>query len=309
MRTILGALMAAVVACAPQVASSAEGGSGVYVLGLRGPGSAITPPPGVYFSNQLLIYSGGISGNVPLEGGSLAGDARLRAVATIPVLLFVTPFEFAGGRLGVTVTTPYGHADIAGRLGPISREDRLAALADPAAGAFLGWRHESFHWQLGFNGFMPIGDYRVGRLANVAKHRGAIDVYAGLTWFDPAIGIDVTNTWGVTFNQPNEITRYRTGTEFHWDWSVTKRFDNGFSIGPTGYLYRQLTGDSGPGAALGAFQGEVWALGVALGQEFRIGDVPVTARLRYFREMDARRRFLGDAAFVGISFPLWVAGR
>jgi hypothetical protein len=38
-----------------------------------------------------------------------------------------------------------------------------------------------------------------------------------------------------------------------------------FSLGVGGYVYRQVTGDSGPGAHLGPFEGQVVAVGPLLG--------------------------------------------
>lgn len=290
-------------------AKAAESAAGAYVLGIRGPGAGMTPPTGLFFSNQMFIYSGRIAGNVPFDGGRLAGDGKLKALVAVPTFLLVTPVEVFGGRLGLSLTTPYGNVDISGRLGPVRLADKLTTFADPSVGAFLGWREGNFHWQIGVTGFLPIGGYQKGELANVAKNRAALDVYGALTWLEPTWGLDISNTVGVTFNQRNRATDYTTGTEFHWEWSVSKRFDNGFSIGPAGYFYKQIGADSGSGAVLGSFKGQVWAIGGGIGYEFKVGPVPVTARVRYFREIDSVRRFKGDAVFLGVSFPLWVPGQ
>lgn len=285
---------------------AAESASGAYILGLRGPGAAVTPPPGLFFSNQFYSYQGDIGGRVPIYGFTLQGRAKVRAAVTIPTFLLVTPAEIAGGRLGLTLTVPYGRVSVSGLLGPIYARDSATTFADPSVGAFLGWRSGDFHWQVGATAFLPIGDYREGDLANVAKNRGALDVFAALTWLEPTFGLDVSNVVGVTFNRKNPATDYRTGTEFHWDWSVTKKFENGFSIGPAGYYYRQLSGDSGLGARLGDFRGEVWAIGGSVGYEFKVGPAPVTVRLRAFHEVQTERRLKGNSAFLGVSFPLWV---
>ncbi len=299
----------ALLAAGASIAEAAESASGAYIPGLRGPGAGVTPPPGLFFSNQLYIYRGDISGRLPINGFTLQGRAKVSAAVDIPTFLLVTPAEIAGGRLGFSLTAPYGRVSVKGLIGPLYQKDNLTTFADPSLGAFLGWKAGDFHIQLGVTGFVPIGDYREGELANVSKNRGAVDVNGALTWLEPTWGLDVTNAVGVTFNRKNPATDYRTGTEFHWDWSVTKKFENGFSIGPAGYYYRQLTGDTGKGAALGDFKGEVWAIGAGVGYDFKVGALPVTARLRYFREVQTERRLKGDTVFVGVSFPLWVAGR
>lgn len=298
-----------VMATAASDAIAAESASGAYILGIRGPDAGVTPPPGVYFSNQVLFYKGDIVGGLPIDGFSLRGRAKVSALAEIPTFLLVTPVEIAGGRLGFSVTTPLARYSVKGFAGPQYLTDAITTFADPSFGAFLGWRFGDVHVQTGATAFALIGDYREGRLSNAAKHRGALDLYAALTWIEPTLGLDVTNTVGVTFNRRNEITDYRTGTEFHWDWSITRKFENGFSIGPNGYYYRQLSGDSGTGAKLGAFKGEVWAVGVGIGYDFKIGQAPVTARLRWFHEVRAERWLKGDVVFLGLSFPLWVSGQ
>ncbi|MBX9907366.1 MAG: transporter [Beijerinckiaceae bacterium] len=297
---------AAGLAAASTTVSAAESAAGAYILGIRGPAAGVTPPTGLFFSSQFYSYGGRISGRIPFEGGSILGSARVRANVAMPTFLLVTPVELLGGRLGVSLTAPYGDVAVRGTIGPLRLADSVTTFADPSVSAFLGWRRDDFHWQLGLTGFLPIGDYRRGELANVAKHRGAVDLFGTLSWIEPTIGIDVSNTLGVTLNRENRATRYRSGTELHWEWSVAKTFANGFSFGPAGYVYQQLSDDTGAGAALGAFKGRVWAVGAGLGYSFKLGALPVTARLRYFHEVESRRRLKGDSVFLSVGFPLWV---
>ena len=60
-----------------------------------------------------------------------------------------------------------------------------------------------------------------------------------------------------------------------------------------GYAYKQITGDSGSGAVLGDFEGQVFALGPALDYTFQIGQTPVVTNLRYFYEFDVENRTAG----------------
>lgn len=123
---------------------------------------------------------------------------------------------------------------------------------------------------------------------------------------DPTTGIDVTNVVGVTFNTENEATNYKTGNELHWDWSISKTWQSGLSIGAIGYAYKQLTDDSGSGAVLGGFRGRVTAVGASLGYDFTIGKLPVSTRVRYYHEVQTVNRFEGNAGFLSISMPLWI---
>ncbi|MGX5831763.1 hypothetical protein [Mesorhizobium sp. 43Arga] len=83
-------------ACAS--AYAAEGGGGVYLLGLRSGGAGVTPPPGVFFSNQLYIYSGSRLGVQPLVGGGIIVNAEGTAVIDIPTVVWVTQADVMGAK-------------------------------------------------------------------------------------------------------------------------------------------------------------------------------------------------------------------
>jgi hypothetical protein len=187
-----------------------------------------------------------------------------------------------------------------------AQSDSIFTLADPAVSASIGWHAGDFHWTAALTGFVPVGDYRYGALANVANHRWAADVTGAFTWFDPKIGLDLSFAVGTTFSEENAATQYKTGDEFHLEWAATQYLSKQFSIGAVGYFYRQYTGDSGPGATFGAFQGQVAAVGGTLGYNFKVGNLPVTTRLRVYSEFAVQNRLEGTAAFFTLSIPLHV---
>lgn len=299
------AAVIALASAAPDPTSAAESGTGAYLLGLRGPGAGLTPPEGWYLSLQTYIYDGHADADFPLEGGKIGAHLRVNPVVVIPTLQWVTPVELGGARLGFTLTAPFGKVDVTGKVGAFESSDSIFTYGDPSLGAFLGGDLQQFHWQAGVNQFLPIGDYRHGALANISKNRPATDVYGALTWLHPEWGLDVSNTIGVTFNGQNEATDYTTGNEFHWEWAATKKFENGVSFGPVGYLYEQLTPDTGQGAKLGGFEGMVAAVGATAAYDFKLGETPVTARVRYYHEVDTKLRLRGDAAFFSLSMPIF----
>lgn len=295
-------------AMAPWSASrAAESAVGVYLLGLRGAGAGILPPEGLYLSSQNYFYSGSISGGIPFENGQIAGRATATPIVNVPTLLWSTPVEIGGARLGLSATAPFGRMEISGAIGPLPLRDSTFTVGDPSFGASLGWHAGQFHWQLGVTAFAPWGDYHRGALANVAKHRGALDAFGAITWLEPTLGLDITNVVGITFNATNSATHYRTGDEFHWEWAVTRKLAGGFSFGAVGYLYQQLTDDSGTGAVLGPFRGRVAAIGPTLGYDFIIDRTPISTRLRVYSEFETEKRLRGTAGFISLSMPLWVA--
>lgn len=291
----------------------AEGGTGFYLLGSKGPSAAVTPPPGVYFQNDLYFFSGDVGAGRELPtGGRVAVGVDGDAVIELPTLIWVLPEEIAGGHLGLTASLPIGwkktSADLtlAGPLGgsaSASISDDVFTIGDPVVGGFLGWQHENFHWQVGTMINVPIGNYQEGEISNIAFHHWGADVFAAATWLDPSTGIDLSGVVGVTFNAENPATDYRSGNEFHFEWAAVKHFNQQFDAGLVGYYYDQLSGDSGEGAS-GPFKGRAASIGATIGWNFKVGETPVSARLKYFHEFSVKNRAEGDAVFLTISMPL-----
>ncbi|WP_343313319.1 transporter [Brucella sp. BE17] len=296
-----------------EIASAAEGGIGVYLLGSKGPAAAITPPPGLYLENDFYFYRGTMGKDEKLPaGGRLAVGIEGDAALYIPSLSYIAPEPLLGGHLGLSVSLPVGKketdADLTLRgprgghaTGAIS--DDILTIGDPKVGAYLGWQTGNFHYQLGTQFNVPIGDYHEGAITNLAFHRWGTDIFAAATWLDPTIGLDISGAAGVTFNSTNTATDYKTGNEFHFEGAMVQHFNKSFDAGLIGYYYKQLGADSGSGAS-GAFKGEVAAIGVTLGYSFKAGELPMAARLKYYHEVSAENRPKGDAVYVTLSMPL-----
>jgi hypothetical protein len=184
--------------------------------------------------------------------------------------------------------------------------DKASVFGDLVGMAALGWHSGKWHWTITGLLNVPVGDYREGEIANLAFHRWAGDISAAVTWLDPELGLDLSAAAGFTFNGTNEVTDYTTGTEFHVQWAISKNLTKQFSIGFIGYYYDQITGDSGPGAQLGDFEGRVTALGGTIAYNFEVGHTPVSTRLKVFREFDVENRLEGTAGFLTVAFPFAV---
>jgi hypothetical protein len=323
MKRLLASLAVAFVGVGPFSAEhpawAAEGGHGVYLLGLRGPGAGILPPEGVYFSDSFYYYSGTAeaSHGFPTVGGQVVAAVDATVRLNLASAAWTTPGQILGGNLAFSALLPIGGpvvdvgSTLASPLFPSgvsgAKHDSAFTYGDPAFSTLLGWHSGSFHWTMGVTAFLPVGDYREGALANVANHRLAADVNGAVTWLDPRIGLDLSVALGVTFNQENVATNYKTGNEFHFEWAATQNLSKQFSVGVVGYYYKQITGDSGPGAILGAFKGEVTAIGGTIGYNMRIGDLPIATRLKIYREFDVTNRLEGTAGYFTLSMPLFVS--
>lgn len=305
--------IAAVFMLLPGQVMAAEGGIGTYLLGMNGPSAAVTPDPGWYFRNDIFYYSGSIGRgrDLPMNGRfSFGVDGS--AFLAIPTLIYVTPVEIAGGRLGFTASLPVGrkNVDVAysvqgprGGTAAGAESDGRNTFGDPKLGAFLGWNQGYWHYQLGSQINVPVGDYDNSRLANISFNRWSLDVIGALTWLNPETGVDLSGTLGMTLNDENPDTKYRTGTELHFEAAAVQHFNRQFDAGVIGYHYEQVSSDSGDGAVSG-FRGRVTALGVTAGYNVMINQRPVAMRVKYLKEFNARNRAEGDALYLTLTVPL-----
>ncbi|PWU31658.1 phenol degradation protein meta [Pseudomonas sp. RW407] len=306
-------LLAGCLLLAASQAQAAENGVGFYLLGSRGPMAGALPPPGLYLQNDLYRYAGsaGAAKDFPVGGRVMAG-IQLETRLAMPTLLWSTPWQLAGGNLGLSWSQPLGgpaldvDAELTGPHGQRLGTDVHASnytYGDPVLAAMLGWHRGNFHWQGGVALNVPAGDYDEDALANIAFHRWGADPFAALTWFDPTIGLDLSVAAGVTFNAANPATDYRSGNEAHLEWSAEQHFGPRFSAGLLGYHYRQVSDDSGRGASLGPFRGRTRALGATLAWNFP-GARPWSLRLKAFKEQAAYNRLEGHSVFLSLSVPL-----
>lgn len=302
---------------ASQPAQAIEGGFSAYLLGTGGPGAAVMPPlEGVFFDNTSFFYDGSAGAEKQfLVGGNLVVGLDAAVFLNATTLMWVPTTDFLGGTLAVGAVGLLGYSDITvsgvitGPLGnqvDIEREDDLFTAGDPAVVAQLGWKTGKLHTALGLLVNVPVGDYKPGRLANVSLNRWAVDTSFAVSWHDDELGWDVSGKVGYTFEGTNPATDYNSGDGVHFEGAIEKRLGKAFSLGVQGYYYVQTGADTGAGARLGPFKGEVGAIGGTAAYNFMIGRAPISVRARVLRELDSTNRLKGTEIFFSLGLPLWV---
>lgn len=306
--------------CSATAALATEGATTYYLQGANVPAGGLMPPPGVYFDETTYFYSGKFkAGRTTQLGGNQVLDVRLNAWANFPTALWVTPVEILGGNLALSATAPFGEPAIRAAAildGPLinqafgrpigfSARDAVVNFADPFATASIGWHNGNWHWKVGAAVNIPVGDYRPGKLSNIAFHRWIGDFTFGVTYLDPTLGLDISTVAGFLVNGANPVTDYRSGNEFHIDGSISKNLTKQLSVGILASYYEQVSADSGAGNLVGPFKGRSTAVGGTIGYTFNLGDLPVSTRVKLMREIEVENRPRGTLGWVQVTIPLW----
>ena len=245
---------------------AAESGFSLYIPGAAGDIiAAFSPEPGLQVSNGVL----GVAGNV--DAAVLQGAVDLDVGVDLVLDIIGAAYTFEKRVLGATYTVgvaiPFGYGDLNARLvgplgGTIGVSDDSFALADVAFVPLqLNWELGKFHVKFAQSIFAPVGDYDKSARFNIGRNYWAFDTAMAFTWFDPQMGSEISVIPGIMFNTRNKATDYKTGTEFHVDFTANQFLSQTFAVGLRGYYYKQITDDTGSGAILGDFRSESLGLG------------------------------------------------
>jgi hypothetical protein len=269
-----------------------------YGLGGAAFGAGVTPPAGTYVTLVSGYYEGDINGPVTIGGRVINVGMGVEFFQQATNILYVPESKVLGANLGLSVTIPVGHIDIDARVtGPFGNTVTESVdgwgFGDMNARVQLGWSKPEFSHTAYAAVVAPTGKYDPNGLQpNIGLNRPGIDVGWAFTW--TASKLQVNAATGVTFNFENTDTDYKSGTDFHFEWAVGYEVCKGLVIGVVGYDYRQISGDSGAGAVLGPFEGDVDAIGGGVSYTTLIGATPVILNARHYEEFNAEKRMDGS---------------
>ena len=328
--TIIGcactALGAAGTACA------VEGGSGVYAPGYISPQAGLMPEPGTYGAYNFYSYRGSATtsvaatGQVAVPGTGLKLPAQLNGSVTTDVDSFAHLFSVThvfgqkvlGGNAGFSLLVPYASTDLdvrgsgvlslTGPLGgiftiPLNGQASASesGMGDIIVSGLLGWHAGRMHYMAMLNVYAPTGSYDRNRVLNMGRNHWAVEPMASVTYLNEASGLEISSAAGITFNEKNSDTDYKSGNEFHLDVAVIQHFSEKLYAGLVAYAYDQLTGDGGTGAT-SDYKGRVYAYGPIVGGAIPLGQKQkLYVNARYYHETGARNRTEGNAFYLTAS--------
>jgi hypothetical protein len=291
-----------------------EGGASFWLPGQYGSLAAAPAEPGfslsmIYFHNSS---DAGRSKNFSRGGRITLGlDVDIDLVLAVPTYVFADPV--LGGQASLSMAGVYGRAEVdvnATLTGPggnvLSRSvnDSLTAFGDLFPSASLRWNHGVHNTMIyGMMG-IPVGSYKVGRLANIGTNHWSADAGGGYTYFNTKTGREFSAVAGLTYNFENPDTDYQNGIDLHLDWGASQFLSEQVHIGLVGYFYYQITGDSGSGATLGDFESRVNGIGPQVGYLFKMGERQAYLNVKGYWEFGAENRPEGWNSWLTLSLPI-----
>jgi hypothetical protein len=216
--------------------------------------------------------------------------------------------KILGGQLSLGLGIGYGKnaskSDVSS--GPngteVDKSDTVWGFADLCPVASLAWTSGVHNWMAYLTGAIPVGAYDASRLANIGIGHGAIDGGGGYTYLNAKTGREFSAVLGFTGNLQNTSTDYRNGVDSHLDWAASQALSANAQVGLAGYVYWQLTGDSGSGATLGPFKSKVAAVGPQGG--LTLNAAGASANLRGYWEFWAENRIKGFVVYATVTLPI-----
>ena len=311
---IIALALAGAVIITPRLALADEGGVSFWLPGLYGSLAATPQQPG--FSFATLYYhtsvkaSGDVSAARQVEIGRFTSTLNVNLNAHIKsygdLALFNPSYVFTpsvlGGQLAVGLMSIYGRVNTSltgtasATLGPLAAvrsgtiSDTTTAFGDLYPVASLRWNAGVHNFMTYVTGDIPVGAYDSRSLANLGIGHGAIDSGVGYTYFDPQKGHEFSMVAGLTYNFSNPSTNYRNGDDFHLDWGASQFLTKQMQVGVVGYVYDQITPDSGQPSFLGSFESRVVGIGPQMGFIFPVGGMQGYLNLKGYGEFDAHDR-------------------
>jgi hypothetical protein len=278
--------------------------------------AAVPPSPGWSVNLTGYGYDGSAGASTQLPIGReivLHADRRSPSLSAQPG--YAPESTLLGGQPFVGLSFGIGGNHLRGDLTgsptgvQISRSDTLYAGTDLYPFSSLGWTQGNDNWMVYLTGDIPVGAYQASRLANIGIGHAAIDGGVGYTYYDAKTGAEFSAVVGLTYNWENTHTNYKNSVDSHLDWAASRFVAANWQLGVAGYIYYQLTGDSGSGAVLGPFKSRVAAIGPEIGYQFTVAGAQWSANLRAYWEFSARNRYEGYALFATLNIPLASANK
>jgi hypothetical protein len=311
---LIAVLLAVVAGAAPTTASADEDGVSFWIPGFFGSLAAAPQQPGWsaaainYYTDVSASGNAALSREItigqfnPTVNASVSANIRAKADLGIfaPSYVFATPF--LGGQASASLLMLYGtndtslNATATGTVGPIPFTRSIALDQDTSGVGDLipqfavRWNAGTSNYMAYLTGDIPVGLYSSTNLANIGLGHGAIDSGVGYTYFDQKTGHEFSVVTGLTGNLENPSTNYTSGIDWHLDWGASQFLTKQVQVGLVGYVYDQISPDSGCAPVICPFESRVLGVGPQVGFIFPVGNMQGYLNLKAYGEFDNANR-------------------
>jgi hypothetical protein len=311
-RTLIASTLLVAIAAGSAVTSYADqGGVPFWTSGQFASLAAVSPGPGWSLTVSPYYYNGSASASRTFQIGTAVAAAIHSETPLALFQLGIAPEDkilsgqaYFGVGWGagtnrtsadITLTTP--------RI-DIRRSEAITAGTDLYPFASLSWTAGNHYRMVYMTGDAPTGAYEPSRLANLGIGHGAVDGGGGYTYLNSSNGLEFSAVLGVTYNTENSTVHYRNGVDSHLDYAASQWLSPQWELGVAGYVYHQLTDDSGSGDHLGPFRSRINGLGPEVGHSFTANGQESYWNLRSYWEWGVRNRVTGYAILATVTIPL-----
>ena len=288
-----------------------EGGVPFWMSGQYASMAAVPSQPGWSLVLMPYIYSGSADKSKNFQHGQSinAGLSARESIFLFQLgysaeekILGGQPYVGIGWGPGSNTTTAF--ASVSSVNTEFNKANSVTGSTDIYPLASLAWNKGNNNFMTYVTGDIPVGTYSASSLSSIGIGHAAMDAGGGYTYLNNTTGLEFSSVVGATYNWMNNQTNYKNGIDSHMDWSLSQFVSQNWQVGIAGYVYYQLTADSGSGARLGAFKSQVAAIGPQVGYLFNIGKKQAYINLRAYKEFWAQNRVEGYAMISTISIPL-----
>lgn len=291
----------------PSIASAVEGSLSVYPAGIISPQAGMIPEAGSYFGLDFYSYTGEVSKTS--RAGRLYVDAEINISSELLSYTYVAKGKVGKATPFFSAYLPYTNVELDGNvtgnfpsLGSVVNHEfdkSSGSIGDSSIASGLGWHYDYFHYSAFVNAYAPTGAYDKDAILNVGLNRWAVQPMVAFTYLNEKNGFEFSSALGYTVNFENNDTDYNSGDELNFELAVIQHFTKYLNLGLVGYGNQQITGDSGEGAILGEFKGQVYGAGFNLGITAPMTEEnTLSFNLRYYNEFNAIHRFDGDTLYL-----------
>ncbi len=284
----------------PAHVGAEEGGTGHYA-----PGNIATlvdsapTKPGWVIQPLVVHYGGNFDGTKTLPVGGVVSTGLDVTVDSFSVGgLYSAEKKVFGATYSAGLFLPIMWMEVTGTVDGFSRTDTASGLGDMVfVPLMLAWKPGKWQYNAILPVYAPTGNYEAGQLANLGLNYWTFDPTFGMSYSNPETLFNFAVHGGLTLNTKNTDTDYQSGSVLHVEVSaqqLTPWKSGLFGYGVNGFVYEQVTGDSGSGATHGGFKGRSLGVGPVFDYVLPSKSGTWVFEFRWLPELETKNRVEGD---------------